>query len=171
VSSRHHLAQVNIALPVEPLTSPRLAGFVAALDEINALADAAPGFVWRLRTEDGDATAVRGFGDDRLIINMSVWTSLDALADYVYRGGHVEVMRRRREWFVPLREAYQALWWVPAGHRPTVAEAERQVAHLRAHGPSGYAFTFRAPFPAPSDGPSADAPSWPTADDDWFCRA
>jgi hypothetical protein len=171
VSSRHHLAQVNIALPVEPLTSPRLAGFVAALDEINALADAAPGFVWRLRTEDGDATAVRGFGDDRLIINMSVWTSLDALADYVYRGGHVAVMRRRREWFVPLREAYQALWWVPAGHRPTVAEAERRVAHLRAHGPSGYAFTFRAPFPAPSDGPSADAPSWPTADDVWFCRA
>jgi hypothetical protein len=171
VNSRHHLAQVNIALPVEPLTSPRLTGFVAALEQINALADAAPGFVWRMQTEDGDATAVRGFGDDRLIINMSVWTSLEVLADYVYRGGHVEIMRRRREWFAPLREAYQALWWVPAGHRPAVAEAERRVAHLRARGPSRYAFTFRAPFPAPSEGPSGDAPSWPTADDDWFCRA
>ena len=161
----HHLAQVNIALPVEPLTSPRLAGFVNALDEINALADAAPGFVWRLQTEDGDATAVRAFDDDRLIVNMSVWASLEVLADYVYRSGHVEIMRRRREWFAPMREAYQALWWLPAGQLPTVADAERRVAHLRAHGPSEYAFTFRSPFPAPN------VPVPATADDNWFCRA
>jgi hypothetical protein len=134
--SDHHLAQVNIALPVEPLTSPRLAGFVNALEEINALADTAPGFLWRMQTEDGDATAIRAFDDDRLIVNMSLWTSLDALADYVYRSGHVEVMRRRREWFSPMREAYQALWWLPAGELPTVDDAELRVAHLREHGPS-----------------------------------
>jgi len=161
----HHLAQVNIALPVEPLTSPRLANFVNALEEINALADAAPGFLWRMQTEDGDATAVRAFDDDRLIVNMSLWTSLDALADYVYRGGHVEIMRRRREWFSPMREAYQALWWLPAGELPTVHDAELRVAHLREHGPSEYAFTFRAPFPAPA------SVVQPAVDDNWFCRA
>jgi hypothetical protein len=163
--SDHHLAQVNIALPVEPLTSPLLAGFVNALEEINALADTAPGFLWRMQTEDGDATAIRAFGDDRLIVNMSLWTSLDALADYVYRSGHVEVMRRRREWFSPMREAYQALWWLPAGELPTVDDAELRVAHLREHGPSEYAFTFRAPIPAPT------SPIRPAVDDDWFCRA
>jgi len=161
----HHLAQVNIALPVEPLTSPRLANFVNALEEINALADAAPGFLWRMQTEDGDATAVRAFDDDRLIVNMSLWTSLDALADYVYRSGHVEIMRRRREWFSPMREAYQALWWLPAGELPTVHDAELRVAHLREHGPSEYAFTFRAPFPAPASAVQ------PAVDDTWSCRA
>ncbi|MBO0849392.1 MAG: DUF3291 domain-containing protein [Pseudonocardia sp.] len=162
-----HLAQVNIGLPVEPLTSPRLAGFVNALEEINALADAAPGFVWRLQTEDGDATAVRAFDDDRLLINMSVWTSLETLAEYVYRGGHVQVMRRRREWFTPMKEAYQALWWVPAGQLPTVADAQRRVAHLRTHGPTPYAFSFRTPFPPP------DEPATPARDarEDWYCRA
>jgi len=146
----HHLAQVNIALPLEPLTSPRLAGFVDALDEINAFADAAPGFVWRLQTEDGDATAIRILDDDRLIINMSVWTSLEALAEFAYRGDHVRIMRQRRGWFVPMTQAYQCLWWVPVGHAPTPAEAEQRLTHLREHGPTDYAFTFRTPFPAPS---------------------
>jgi hypothetical protein len=163
-AATHHLAQVNIALPVAPLDSPALAGFVAALDEVNALADAAPGFVWRLQTEDGNATAIRAFGDDRLIVNMTVWTSLEALAQYVYRGGHVAVLRRRREWFVPMDEAFQALWWVPAGQRPTVADAERRLAHLRGHGPTEYAFTFRAPFPAPAGPPVHQT-------GDWFCPA
>ncbi len=144
-----HLAQLNVAMPVEPLTSPRLAGFVDALDEINALADRSPGFVWRMQTEDGNATAVRAFDDDRLIVNLTVWTSVEALADYVYRSGHVAVLRRRREWFEPPGEAHQAMWWVPAGEPPTVADAERRLLHLREHGPSGYAFTFREPFPAP----------------------
>jgi hypothetical protein len=172
----HHLAQLNVALPIEPLTSPRLAGFVAALDEINALADAAPGFVWRLQTEDGDATAVRAFDDDRLIVNMSVWSSLDALADYAYRGGHVRVLRRRKEWFEAMGEAYQVLWWVPAGQLPTMADAEQRLAHLRTHGPTEYAFTFRTPFPAPAGAaPAGAAPTAPaaapTAQDDWFCPA
>lgn len=115
---------------------------------MNALADRSPGFVWRLQTEDGDATAVRGFGDDRLIVNMSVWESVDALAAFVYGGAHVEVMRRRREWFERMR-MFMCLWWITAGHRPTVAEAEERLAHLDARGPTPRAFTFRDRFPAP----------------------
>ena len=161
----YYLAQLNIALPAEPLTSPRLAGFMALLEPVNALADRSPGFVWRLQTEDGDATAVRGFGDDRLIVNLTVWESLEALADYVFGGFHAEVMRRRREWFVHMREAYTVLWWVPAGERPTVVHAERRLASLREHGPTPYAFTVRRPFAAP--GSDVDL----RTDDDWFCPA
>lgn len=157
------LAQVNIALPQAPLDSEQLRDFVDLLDPINALAEAAPGFVWRLVTEDGDATAVRGFGDDRLIINLSVWDSLESLGDFVFRSGHADVMRRRREWFERLQTVYAALWWVPAGHRPTVAEAEQRVAALQADGPTPYAFIFRRPFP-----PTATDDS-PAADTDWMC--
>jgi heme-degrading monooxygenase HmoA len=159
----YHVAQINVGLPLEPLDSARLADFVAALDPVNALADAAPGFVWRLQTEDGNATAIRVLDDDRLIVNMSVWESVEALAAFVYRSAHTGVMRRRREWFVPMRESVTALWWVPAGTVPTVAEAETRLRHLRAHGPTPHAFTFRDPFPSP-DGVAA-------AEDDWFCPA
>lgn len=140
-----NIAQVNIAMAKAPLDSRQLAGFVAALEPINALADAAPGFVWRLQTEDGDATAIRGFGDDRLIVNMSVWESIDALASFVYRSGHLAVMRRRREWFQRVR-LHMTLWWVPVGLMPTVADAEERLAHLREHGPTPFAFTFKARF-------------------------
>jgi len=159
----YQLAQLNIALPVEPLTSARLAEFVALLEPVNALADAAPGFVWRLQTEDGDATAVRGFGDDRLIVNMSVWKSLDALAAFVFAGPHAQVMRRRRAWFTQLREAYTVLWWVPVGVIPTVADAQDRLAALRRYGPTPYAFTMQRAFPPP--GSTTEQPS----DDDWFC--
>jgi len=165
MASGHHLAQVNIALPVEPLTSERLASFMALLQPVNALADAAPGFVWRLQTEDGDATAVRAFGDDRLIVNLSVWESLASLADFVFRGSHAEVLRRRRDWFVPLREAVTVLWWVPAGVRPTVADAEDRLAALRRDGPTPFAFSVQRPFPPPGD---RDAPA---VDDRWTCPA
>jgi hypothetical protein len=144
-----HLAQVNIALPREPLDAPLLAGFVAALAPVNAVADASPGFVWRLQTEDGDATAIRAFGDDRLIVNLSVWESVEALRAFVYGDAHAAVLRRRREWFERLGEPETALWWVPAGTTPTVAEAEERLAHLRAHGPTERAFTLRQTF-APS---------------------
>ena len=147
------LAQVNVGRPVAPLTEPELAGFVAALAPVNAIADLAPGFVWRLQTEDGDATAIRVFDDASLIVNMSTWTSLDAFADFVFRSPHVEVMRRRRQWFMPMREAVTALWWVPAGHRPTVAEAETRLSALRADGPTPRAFTLRQPFPPPDVAP------------------
>lgn len=144
-----HLAQVNIARLRAPLESAQLADFVAALDPINALADGAPGFVWRLQTEDGDATALRVFDDDMMIVNMSVWESAEALADFVYRSDHLSVLRRRNEWFHQLGRAFMALWWVPAAHTPTVDEAKARLRHLDEHGPTAEAFTFRAPFPPP----------------------
>ena len=121
---------------------------MALLEPINAIADQAPGFVWRLQTEDGNATSIPVLGDDRLIVNMSVWESIDQLADFVYRSGHVAVMRRRREWFERIK-VFMALWWVPAGRLPSVTEAEERLAHLRVHGPTAHAFTFRQRFPAP----------------------
>jgi hypothetical protein len=148
------LAQVNIAHLRAPLDSPELADFVNRLDPINALADEAPGFIWRLQTEDGNATAIRAFewADGPgvgVIINMSVWASLDALASFVYRSQHREVLQQRRRWFHPVGEPTVVLWWVPAGHRPSTAEAEERLLRLRSDGPASLAFTFRTPFPAP----------------------
>jgi hypothetical protein len=155
--SAFHLAQINIGRMLGPIESETMAGFVARLDDINALAEAAPGFVWRLKTEDGDATAIRPYEDERIIVNMSVWESVEALHDYAYRSAHVEVMRRRREWFSRMTESYMVLWWVPAGHRPTVAEAVARLEALRADGPTPAAFTFRERFPTPDAPPDAIA--------------
>jgi Domain of unknown function (DUF3291) len=146
------LAQVNIARMREPLDSPLLAGFVAALDPVNALADAAPGFVWRLQTEDGNATAVRAFDWDRagsagVLINMSVWESVETLKHYVYRTAHAEYLRHREEWFEKFKSTHLALWWVPGGHLPGIDEARKRIAHLDAHGPTQFAFTFKNVFP------------------------
>jgi hypothetical protein len=139
----YHLAQLNIARFKAPMDDPALAGFVAQLDPVNALADAAPGFVWRLQTEEGNATSIHAFEDDLLLVNMSVWESIEALADFVYRSPHVAVMRRRREWAERMREAYIVLWWVPAGTTPTVEEAKGRLEHLRENGPGPIAFTFK----------------------------
>jgi hypothetical protein len=141
-----HIAQVNVARALEPLDSPALADFVAALAPVNALADAAPGFVWRLQTEDGDATAVRIWDDPRVIVNLSVWASLEALWTFVYGGAHVGVMQRRRQWFERPVESHMALWWVPAGTTPTVAEAVARLADHRRDGPAPRAFDFKHPF-------------------------
>ncbi|WP_045878672.1 DUF3291 domain-containing protein [Pseudofrankia sp. DC12] len=170
-ADRWELAQVNIARLLEPLESPRLAGFVAALDPVNALADAAPGFRWRLQDDSGDATTIQAFGWDAgasagVIVNLTVWASVEALAAFAFSGHHREVMRRRREWFEPMAEAYLALWWVPAGHRPTTAEAEERVQHLRAHGPTPRAFTLREQFPPPGRPDAA-----PAVSEDWRCPA
>jgi heme-degrading monooxygenase HmoA len=146
----HHLAQVNLATLRAPLEAPELAGFVAQLEPINALADASPGFVWRLQTEDGDATAIRPFDDERVMVNLSVWASLEALRTFVYASRHLDVMRHRREWFHRMAGPYMALWWLPAGTIPTVAEAKDRVEVLARQGPTPAAFTFRAPFPAPA---------------------
>jgi hypothetical protein len=142
------LAQVNIALAREPLDAPLLADFMSALARVNARADCAAGFVWRMQTEDGDATSVRGFGGDRLlIINLTVWESVAALRDFVYGDReHLAVLRRRREWFARV-DVHTALWWVPVGHRPTVAEAEQRLEHLRSSGPTPHAFAFAEHFP------------------------
>ena len=146
-SRLYHLAQVNIAVMRAPLDDPVMAGFVARLAEINALADQSPGFVWRLQTEEGDATSLRPYTDSRILLNLSVWESVESLKDYVYKSAHGEVMRRRRQWFEQFEGMYMALWWVKAGHVPTVAEAKQRLEHLREHGETPRAFTFKRLFP------------------------
>jgi hypothetical protein len=143
------LAQINVARRLAPMDDPVMADFVANLEPVNAAAEAAPGFVWRLKDEGGNATAIPVFDDDWLIVNMSVWASPEALLSYVYSPEHRAVLQRRREWFSRLTEATTALWWVPAGQRPTVADGEARIRHLREYGPSETAFTLRAPYPAP----------------------
>lgn len=150
----YQLAQVNIGRLKAPLDSARLKDFVDNLDPVNADADAAEGFVWRLEDETGDATDIAVFGDEWLIINMSVWRDAEALKAYMYEGRHREMLARRREFFERVQEAMVALWWVPTGHRPTVAEAESRLLHLRANGPTQYAFTLRRLFPAQGAEPS-----------------
>jgi hypothetical protein len=145
---RYELAQLNIAIMKEPLDSPGMADFVANLDRINALAESSPGFVWRLQTEEGDATAMRPMGEDTLV-NMSVWQDVESLNKYVYRSAHVDIMRRRSAWFERMREAHLVLWWVRRGNRPTVPEAIAKLEQLRAKGPTQEAFTFRHAFLAP----------------------
>ncbi|MFI8894423.1 DUF3291 domain-containing protein [Streptomyces paradoxus] len=146
-TAAYELAEVNIARLKAPLDSPQLKDFVDALDPVNADADAADGFVWRLQSDTGNATDVAVFGDSWLIINMSVWRDADSLTAYMYQGRHREMLARRREWFERVEEAMVTLWWVPAGHRPTVAEAESRLLHIRTHGPTPYAFTLRTQFP------------------------
>jgi Domain of unknown function (DUF3291) len=159
-----HIAQLNIGRARGPVDGPIMADFMALLDPVNAVADASPGFVWRLQTEEGNATALRPYEDDRMIVNMSVWESIEDLAAFVYRSGHVDVMRRRREWFESMKP-YMVLWWVPAGELPTVDEAKGRLEHLRVNGPTPYAFTFKARFPSP------DGASEPVVDAELGCPA
>ena len=144
--SAYHLAQLNIAWMKAPLDAPQMADFVANLERINALAEGSPGYVWRLQDEAGDATTIRPFGDE-VLVNMSVWQDVQSLSDYVYKSAHTEMLKRRREWFERVEQAHQVLWWVPAGHRPSVFEAAERLAHLREHGATAQAFTFRQVFP------------------------
>jgi hypothetical protein len=130
-----------------PLDGPVMAGFVARLDEINALADKSPGFVWRLQTSEGNSTYLRPYDDDRILFNMSVWETIEALRQYVYRTAHAEMFRQRQAWFEKFEGAYVALWWAPAGHTPSIDEAKERLAYLEAHGPTQFAFTFKAAFP------------------------
>ena len=146
----HHLAQYNIARLLAPLDDPLLADFVASLDRINTLGDRSPGFVWRHQDADGTSTGTRVRDDDAIIINFTVWESVEAVFEYAYRSAHVEVFRRRREWFEEMREASMVLWWLPAGHIPTVEEADARLDYLRAHGPTAHAFTFKQRFSAPA---------------------
>lgn len=141
-----HLAQANIARSLAPLDTPQLAGFVARLDEINALADGSPGFVWRLQTPAGDATQLRVFPDDHILVTMSVWTSIEALQAFVYRSRHVELLRQRAAWFERLGTPTTALWWIPAGTLPTVQDARQRLEHMAAHGPTREAFAFHRSY-------------------------
>jgi hypothetical protein len=144
-----HVAELNIGLLAAPIDSPQLADFVALLPEINALADASPGFVWRL-TDDGggNATGLRPYGPD-IAVNLSVWESVEHLRAFVYRSPHLAVMRRRRDWFRVYPGPYQVMWWVPAGHIPSLEEAGERLAWLAESGAGPDAFTFREPYPRP----------------------
>jgi len=145
----HHIAQLNVGILVAHRDDPLVADFMAALDPINALADASPGFVWRLDTPEGNATAIRPYDDDRILVNMSVWESIEALFAFAYRSGHTDVLRRRREWFERYQGPSMVIWWVPAGHTPEIEEAKERLALLGRDGPTAMAFTFRDTFPPP----------------------
>lgn len=147
----YHLAQINIGWMVAPLDDPVMAGFVAQLEVINAVADQSPGFVWRLQTEGGNATGINAYTDDRILINMSVWESVEALHQYTYRSQHAGVFRDRNKWFEPHDGPYLALWWIAAGHVPTAAEGKERLEMLRLHGPTPEAFTFKKHFPSPDE--------------------
>jgi hypothetical protein len=144
----HHLAQMNVARLVAPADSPVVAEFMEALDEINALAERSPGFVWRLQDETGNATDILTTDDPFFIVNMSVWESIETLREYVYRTAHVEYLKRRREWFEKAVEMHMALWWVPAAEVPSTEEGLRRVQLIREQGPTAEAFTFAQAFVA-----------------------
>ena len=163
-SRRFHLAQANVARMRAALDDPVMEGFRSQLDRINAIADRSPGFVWRLQTSAGNATAIRAYDDDRILFNMSVWESLEALHQYVYRSDHVGPLRNRREWFQSYEGPVLVLWWIPAGHIPTVEEAKQKLQVLAARGPTPEAFTFRDPFAPPGARPG----HFPTVDAE-FC--
>lgn len=146
---KYQLAQLNVARAKAPLDTPVMEGFVSQLDTINALAERSEGFVWRLQTEDGNATSIRASDDPLLIVNMSVWESLEALRSYVYRSDHMNVFRNRASWFEKIEAPILVLWWVPQGTLPRVEQGMARLKYLRLHGPSQLAFTFKDSFPAP----------------------
>jgi hypothetical protein len=144
-----HLAQINVGRLIALEGDPRVQPFFDALDRVNAAADVAPGFRWRLQTEAGNATDIQPTSDPLLLVNLSVWSDADSLFDFVYRSAHTQELARRREYFQPFGSAYQALWWVPAGHHPTVDEGLSRLWRLDRYGPTPQAFTFKVRFPPP----------------------
>ncbi|MDH3301803.1 MAG: DUF3291 domain-containing protein [Acidimicrobiia bacterium] len=145
-----HLAQFNVARAKGPTDGPVMTEFMANLDRINAVADASPGFVWRLQTEDGTATSIRAFDDPDMLLNLSVWEDFESLHHYVYKTDHVDYVRRRSEWFEPVEGLpVTVMWWVPAGSVPTVEESIERLHHLADKGPTAQAFSFRRRFAPP----------------------
>ena len=158
-----HIAQINVASALYPLDDPRMDEFTARLDDVNALADRSPGFVWRLQTDSGNSTDVQVSDDPRLLVNMSVWEDIESLFEFAYRSAHTSVMARRKEWFEMPSGAYQALWWIEAGSIPTVEEGMERLRRLAEVGPTAEAFTFKKRFPPPDGsgcpgGPHASNP-------------
>jgi hypothetical protein len=147
----YHLAQINVARGKGPLDSPLMEGFTAQVDAVNAVAESSPGFVWRLVDLDGEGvSASEVFSDPLIIVNMSVWESVEALRDYVYRHHHGQVFRDRKQWFDDLDGPGLAMWWIPAGERPTLVDAKRRLERLAQQGPTAEAFTFREVFAMPT---------------------
>jgi hypothetical protein len=142
----YQIAQINLARMLAPLDDPIMAGFVSRLPEINALADGSLGFVWRLQMEEGDATYLRPFDDDRIIANMSVWESIKHLKNFIYKSRHRELIKQREQWFEKLADMHMVMWWVQVGHIPSIAEAKRRLEHIRENGESPFAFTFKKIF-------------------------
>ena len=146
----HLLANFNVArMRFERLEDPGMHGFASRLAEINAAAEDSPGFVWRLQTDEGDATAIRPYEDDRILINLSLWESVEALEQFVYRTAHGDLVRQGRNWFERTADATLVLWWIPAGEHPTLADAVERLDRLRREGPSADAFTFAERWPRP----------------------
>lgn len=145
----YHLAQINIARMLAPIDHPIMQDFISQLPPINALAEQSPGFVWRLQSDSGDATSIKVYDDDMIIVNLTVWESADALREFVYKSAHSAVMRDRKRWFEKFEGPYYAMWWIPAGHIPTTDEARERLEHLRTHGESAHVFSFKKDFPQP----------------------
>jgi hypothetical protein len=143
------LAQMNVGRLLAPHGDPQVKPFFDALDRVNALAEASPGFVWRLQSDAGNATDIQPTADPLFIVNMSVWTDTQTLFDFVFRSAHAPEMAKRRTYFERLEGAIQALWWVPAGHTPSVDEGLSRLWRLDRYGPTPQAFTFKQRFPAP----------------------
>jgi hypothetical protein len=154
MSAKFQLAEVNVGRLKAPIDHPMIKDFADNLDRINTLAESSPGFVWRLKGDGNNATDLAIDGDPLFIPNLSVWEDIPSLGAFVYRSGHIEIMRRRKEWFEHM-DTYMALWWVPAGHEPTVEEALEKLALIAAHGPTPSAFTFKTPFAPPTGEPVA----------------
>ncbi|MDH3532832.1 MAG: DUF3291 domain-containing protein [Gammaproteobacteria bacterium] len=146
----YHLAQANVARMRAAMDDPRMQGFVARLEPLNEIADTSPGFVWRYETAEGDTTEAEVFEDELILFNMSVWESVEALEQYAYRSQHVEAVQRRAEWFQRMDKSPLVLWWIAAGHLPTVLEARQRFDKLWQDGPSAEAFTFRHRYPPPA---------------------
>ena len=140
---KYYLAQVNIARMLAPLDDPSMLDFVNNLDRINKLAEQSEGFIWRLVDESDNATSLRIFNDDFLIVNMSVWNSMDHLFQFTYQPGHIEIFKRKKEWFTKMGDAHLACWFVPEEYRPTIRDAEQRLEYLNKHGETPYAFTFK----------------------------
>ncbi len=146
----YQLAQINIARLLEPIDSPLLADFVADLDRINGIAEQSAGFVWRLKDENSNnATSIDPFNDKSLIVNISVWESAEALKQFVYNSGHIEVYLKRAKWFERMDKAHMALWWVKKGEMPTAEEGRDRLMYLQTHGETAHAFSFRHIFEPP----------------------
>lgn len=148
--NEYNLAQINIALMKAPLQDPIMAEFATALDEVNAIADKSPGFVWRLQTSSGNATDIRAYPDSKMLVNLSVWQSVESLKAYVYQSLHGEFFIQRRKWFERYQGEHFCMWWVPAGYLPTVEEGKAKLEYLALHGDSPESFTFVKPYLAPT---------------------